>query len=120
MSAFTFTFSRHGRSTKKITEGRSKGQKLQRYQCGQFMIHFCDGTRRDIVKLKEINDLFCIATSMNINLGKSTISLFGINEVDQVYMGNFLLYQDSNMDNRLKYLGFFLKSNDCQKNNGNG
>jgi hypothetical protein len=41
---------------------------------------FCDGSRRDAMKLKEILDLYCTATGKFMNLRKSTISFLGINE----------------------------------------
>jgi hypothetical protein len=42
---------------------------------------FCEGLKRVIEKLKDIIELLCMATSMKINLAKSTISLWGINEM---------------------------------------
>jgi hypothetical protein len=39
---------------------------------------FYEVSRRDVVKLKEIIDLYYVATRMKINVGKSTISFMWI------------------------------------------
>jgi hypothetical protein len=41
---------------------------------------FYEGSRRVVEKLKEIIDLFCMVVGMNINIAKSTISLWGISK----------------------------------------
>eukprot|EP01018_Ginkgo_biloba_P034237 Gb_24170 [translate_table: standard] len=43
---------------------------------------FCDGSRRDALKLREVLDLYCSATGMLVNIGKSTVSFMGISEDD--------------------------------------
>jgi hypothetical protein len=37
-------------------------------------LFFCDGLRRDALKLKEILDFYCIAIGRKIDIHKSTIS----------------------------------------------
>jgi hypothetical protein len=44
---------------------------------------FCDGSRREVNKPKEILDLYVIASRMEINMHKSSISCNGM-EDDQV------------------------------------
>jgi hypothetical protein len=39
---------------------------------------FCDRTRRDVAKSKEILDLYCTITGVMINVRKSTISFVGV------------------------------------------
>lgn len=46
---------------------------------------FCDGSWRDAYKLKEDFDLYCIATSMKVNMQKSSISFHEVEE-DQIRM----------------------------------
>jgi hypothetical protein len=41
---------------------------------------FCEGSRRVLEKFKDIKDLFCKASSMKVNLQKSTIFVWGISE----------------------------------------
>ena len=41
---------------------------------------FCDGSRRDASKLKEILDLYCTATGMRVNLQTSSISFNGVKD----------------------------------------
>eukprot|EP01018_Ginkgo_biloba_P020280 Gb_31029 [translate_table: standard] len=41
---------------------------------------FCDGSRRDALKLREVLDLYCSATGILVNIGKSIVSFMGISE----------------------------------------
>jgi hypothetical protein len=66
---------------------------------------------RDLDKLKEILELYCCATRMNVNLGKSTISCYRIDEEDRDYFLNLFPYKRVDMDEELKFLGFYLKPN---------
>jgi hypothetical protein len=47
---------------------------------------------------------------MKINLENSIISFCGIVEVDKIYMTHLLPYHHFNLENGLKYLGFFFSS----------
>jgi hypothetical protein len=72
---------------------------------------FCEGSRRIVEKFKNILDLFCKATSMIINLDKSTLSMWDIPEHEKGYFSQLFPYQVIDMDQGLKYLGFHLKPN---------
>ena len=45
------------------------------------ILFFCNGTKRDAYKLKEIMDLYWLATKMIVNMGKYTISLLNIHRI---------------------------------------
>jgi hypothetical protein len=65
-----------------------------------------------VEKLKDMIDLLCIATGKKINLAKSMISLWGINEVGKKkVIVQMFPYNLVDLDASLKYLGFQLKPN---------
>jgi hypothetical protein len=85
-----------------VAEGLSrtlKGIKLGR---SLYLIHllfvddiilFCDGSGRNVLKLKEILDLYCTASRMKVNLNKSSISFFEVNEDEVRYFIQLFPFQ---------------------------
>jgi hypothetical protein len=71
-------------------------------------------------KLKEIVDLFYIAMRMIINIAKSTISLWGISEMEINFITYMFPYNMVELETGMKYLGFQLKANLYKKKTGNG
>jgi hypothetical protein len=72
---------------------------------------FCESTRRIIENLKDLIDLFYIVTFMKMNLSKTTISLWGINEAVQIFIVQMFPYNLVDVDTCLKYIRFKLKPN---------
>jgi hypothetical protein len=76
---------------------------------------FCDGSRWDVLKLKEILHLYGTATGMEVNMLKSSIVF---NEVEEEQIGTILKifpFQRAAFQGGFKYLGFQLKPNDYRK-----
>eukprot|EP01018_Ginkgo_biloba_P004985 Gb_28741 [translate_table: standard] len=59
---------------------------------------FCEGSRRDIMKLKEILDLYCAATVMMINLNKSSISFSQVLEEDRGFMNQLFPFHQTDLN----------------------
>jgi hypothetical protein len=76
---------------------------------------FCDGIRKDVIRLKEIIDLYHIATGKHINIEKYSISFVGLSNVDRVYISQFFPYHHIEIEGGLEQLGFILKPNDYLK-----
>ena len=76
---------------------------------------FCRGTRRDIDCLYRGINLFKIATGMMINLQKSSVSFFRLEDRDLRYMMGFFPIQEVEISKGIKYLGFFIKPNRYRK-----
>ena len=76
---------------------------------------FYRGTRRDIDCLYRGLNLFKTAIGMVINLQKSTVSFFRLEDMDLRYMMGFFSIQAMEISKGIKYLRFFLKSNDYRK-----
>lgn len=79
------------------------------------LILFCDGSRSNTEKLKDILDLYSIATGMKINVGESTVSFSGVDEDNVTFLSQLFAFQQINFQSALKYLGFYLKPNDYCK-----
>jgi hypothetical protein len=54
---------------------------------------FCEGTRRMVENLREIINLFCEATSMKLNIDKSTISYWGLLENEKALYSQVFPFQ---------------------------
>jgi hypothetical protein len=52
---------------------------------------------------KRIMDLYCTATGMKINLGKSTVSYMGVSEEDMRYFSQMFPYKKVNLQNGLNF-----------------
>jgi len=72
---------------------------------------FCDDFRMEALKLKEILDLYCTAKEMNINIGKSIISLIGVSEDDIKKFPKCFAYQQVDFQRGLNYPELFVKQN---------
>ena len=57
---------------------------------------FCDDSKQDVFKLKEVLDLYCFATGILVIIRKSYISLVGMEKEKDIYF--------------TKLLGFYLKA----------
>jgi hypothetical protein len=67
---------------------------------------FYDGTRRDVIKLREIIDLYYTSIGMMINIGKSIVSFKGIYEEERLFFSQMFPYNQIEMEDGLKYLVF--------------
>jgi hypothetical protein len=76
---------------------------------------FCSGRHWDAEKLSEILNVFHLATSMTINVQKSTISFTWMEEEVEDYYKAFFPYTTLDFQEGIKYLGFQLKPNDYRK-----
>lgn len=78
---------------------------------------FCDGSRRDAEKLKEILDLYCLALDMVMNIGKSSISFSNISEREKYFFSRMFPFSVVDMQDGIgiKCLGFYLKPDDYTK-----
>jgi hypothetical protein len=89
--------------------GLSKIRKYRAYSLSYIFVDdnliFCNGIRRDVVKLKEIIDLYCITIGPNINIGKYCVSLMGILEGERRYFFQLFRYHQIELEG-LKYLVF--------------
>ena len=72
---------------------------------------FCDGTRQDIDKVVEGLNLVQVAAGMVVNIDKSTITCSNLTEKEIQRLANRLPYRTLDIDDGLKYLGFYLKPN---------
>jgi len=72
---------------------------------------FCDGSRQDIDKLYEGLNLLQTVAGMLVNVEKSTISCSNLSEQETQRILFRLPYRILELDEGLKYLGFFLKPN---------
>jgi len=50
--------------------------------CVDGILVFCDGTRRDVISIKDDLALFEVVTDMMINSAKSTLSIYGLKVED--------------------------------------
>ena len=76
---------------------------------------FCRGTKRDINYLHRGLNLFKTTTGMMINLQKSTLSYFCLDDSDLRYIFGFFPIQAMEISKGIKYLGFILNPNDYRK-----
>jgi len=76
---------------------------------------FCDGSRQDIDNLYEGLNLLQIVAGMLVNIEKSTISCSNLSEQEIQRILLSLPYRLLDLDEGLKYLGFFLKPNSYLK-----
>ena len=67
---------------------------------------FCDKSKRDVISLKEILKLYCLATYMRVTKHKSFISFHGVNEDNIKYILHSFPYQHI-----IKYSRFHIKPN---------
>lgn len=70
---------------------------------------FINGSVRDSTTLNEILQLFCSATGMEIKRGKSSISLSGCTNQETQLANQKFPFQETNILEGIKYLGFILK-----------
>ena len=61
-----------------------------------YIFLFCDGSKQDASKLKEVLDLYCFSTGMLVIIRKSYISLARMEKEKEIYF--------------TKLLGFYLKA----------
>jgi hypothetical protein len=78
---------------------------------------FCNGSRRDVDYLHRGITLFKVATGMQINLQKSTMSLIHLRAPNMRYLSTIFLVLATDISQGLKYLGFYLKQSDYHKSN---
>lgn len=76
---------------------------------------FRDGSWRSLQTLRHGLGLFHIATGVEINEEKSSISRANLSEEAFNYLEGFFHFPCSPMDDGVKYLGFFLKLNEYRK-----
>lgn len=76
---------------------------------------FCDGSRRDAVKLIEILDQFCRATGMEVNGRKSSVSCCNLMDQEVESYQNLFHFSLITFETGFKYLGFHLKLNNYGK-----
>lgn len=76
---------------------------------------FCRGTRHDIDFLYRGINLFKISTGMMIDLQKSSISFFRLEDTDLRYLIGFFPIQVVEISEGIKYLGFFHKTKRIQE-----
>jgi len=72
---------------------------------------FCDGSRRDLLKLREGLQLFKVVAGMSVNTNKSMISCSNLSREEIRGHLEMLSFQVCDIDDGLKYLGFNLKPN---------
>jgi len=75
---------------------------------------FCDGFRWDVMKLKEILNLYFKGKCMMINAQKPFIPLSNLEEKVRFFFRLFHFHH-TNLENGAQYLGFLLKPNDYGK-----
>ena len=76
---------------------------------------FCSGSAHDVETISDILGLFSSATGMEINVGKSTLMIHGIDEEEIRHATTHFPYNRAMLDEGLKYLGFLLKPNNYLK-----
>jgi hypothetical protein len=75
------------------------------------MFYFWLGSVRESQNLKEILDLYFVATGMEINMGKSALYTYGLNDSLSTRIERIFSFQHLDFEGGLKYLGFILKPN---------
>jgi len=60
-------------------------------------------------------DLFCKATGMEINMEKSMMTVWGIFEQEKNHIAQLSPFKMTNLEQNMKYIGFFLKPNEYKK-----
>ena len=78
---------------------------------------FCDGLHKDVDKLCQGLELFKKASGLIINEDKSSITWENLEDGEKRYIVARLNFQCREVDEGLKYLGFYLKPNDYRKSN---
>jgi hypothetical protein len=63
------------------------------------------------MKLKNNIDCYYKAMGMLINTQKSSMSFFGLDEEEVSLLSHLFPYQQTDLENGIKYLGFMLKCN---------
>jgi hypothetical protein len=76
---------------------------------------FCNGSRRDALKLKETMELYCMATTMIVNVGKPIIFFMGINDEDRRMNLHMFPCKEVEFHCSINYIGFYLKPSDYTK-----
>lgn len=76
---------------------------------------FSDGSQSDAHLIKESLPLFKAATKMEINIQKPTITPFNLSEGKLRSYLHFLPFNQTNLENIFKYLGFLQKHNSYTK-----
>ena len=79
------------------------------------VIIFCNGSRRDAGKLRDIFYLFNLATRTVINGGESMIITQNLDEAEIKEYRNLFPFEIKGIDDGLKYMGFHLKPNIYKK-----
>jgi mannosylglycoprotein endo-beta-mannosidase len=67
------------------------------------------GSLRYLRELNNALDIFCIETRMIFNMGKSCLIINNYLTEKLCVLGNIILAPKKNMEERFKYMGFFLK-----------
>jgi hypothetical protein len=75
---------------------------------------FYDGSCMDALMLRVVLDLYCFASRMEINAGKSSISFREICE-EEYFFSQISHYRQVELERFMNYLGFYLKPNDYTK-----
>ena len=76
---------------------------------------FCSGTAHDVNTISRILGLFSLATGMEINEGKSTMTTHGLDVGEERQAATLFPYICVTPDAGFKYLGFCLKPNNYLK-----
>jgi hypothetical protein len=77
--------------------------------------YYVTGTALECQNLKEILDMYCFATCMEINLGNYALYTHGMDDLLFVGLGIIFPFQHLSFNRVLRYLGFNLKPNNYGK-----
>jgi hypothetical protein len=58
--------------------------------------------------LRDILDLFCLATRMEINMEKSSMQFHALSDESRAHLRSILPFQHNEIEEGIKYLGFYL------------
>lgn len=75
------------------------------------VILFGSGTIEEWRTFAEVINCFCSALGMLVSFQKSMFLNHGVNNITLEQISSFLPYQSSDLNNGVKYLGFFIKPN---------
>ena len=76
------------------------------------IIIFSNGPRRDLLNIKSILDIFLDATSMVLNVRKSSYCVMNLSNEDSRYIQRIFIFLEANIQDGLRHLGFVLNPND--------
>ena len=76
---------------------------------------FCSGNVHDVDTISDILGLFSSTTGMEINVGKSSLTTHGMDDVEVRHTTTHFPFNRATLDEGLKYMGFMLKPNNYLK-----